>query len=241
MKRWATILGGGIGWAIGGGPIGAILGAALGNSLSDLFSDTSSSEHPGEAEQDFHASLLILASIVIKADGRVDERELSFVREHFKRWFGEEKAQRSFKAFKKVVQAKPSLTEVCQQVRRHMNIQGRIQIVAFLFGLAHADGAMTSDERQQIARIAGYLGIHPSDFQRLEAVHRPSAPDPYEIMGLTPKASDAELKKAYRSLVKKYHPDALHGLGDKALNEAEATFRKIQDAYEEICKSRGIR
>ena len=240
MKGWATLLGGGIGWALGGGPIGAILGAALGNSLSDYFSDSSEPTklHP---EQDFHASLLILASIVIKADGHVDERELTFVREHFKKWFGEEKANQSFRAFKEVVKEKPAITQVCQQVRRHMSIQGRIQLIAFLFGLAHADGAMTGDERQQIARIAGYLGIHPDDFRRLEAVHRPSAPNPYDVLGLSAQATDAEIKKTYRSLVKKYHPDALHGLGEAAVKEAEATFRKIQEAYDQICSQRGTK
>jgi len=240
MKSWATIIGGGIGWALGGGPIGAILGAALGNSLSDYFSD-SSERSENRSEQDIHASLLILASIVIKADGRVDERELTFVREHFRKWFGEEKANQSFKAFKEVVKEKPAITQVCQQVRRHMAIQGRIQLVAFLFGLAQADGSMTVDERQQIARIAGYLGIHPNDFRRLEAVHRPAAPNPYEVLGLPQTATDADLKKTYRSLVKKYHPDALHGLGEAAVKEAEATFRKIQEAYDHICKQRGLK
>ncbi|HAB31516.1 MAG TPA: molecular chaperone DjlA [Cryomorphaceae bacterium] len=242
MKRWTTLIGGGIGWALGG-PIGLILGAALGNSLSDLFTETpgTKSRPHQRGEQDFHASLLILASVVIKADGQVDERELSFVREHFKRWFGEEKAQSSFKAFKKVVQEKPAITQICQQVRRHMSLQGRIQVVAFLFGLAHSDGTMTPEERQQIARIAGYLGIHPQDFQRLEAVHKPSGPSPFEVLGVSADVSERDLKKTYRSLVKKYHPDALQGMGEDVVKEAEATFRKIQSAYEAICKQRGIK
>jgi DnaJ like chaperone protein len=100
---------------------------------------------------------------------------------------------------------------------------------------------MTGDERQQIGRIAGYLGIHPDDFRRLEAVHRPSAPNPYDVLGLSAQATDAEIKKTYRSLVKKYHPDALHGLGESAVKEAEATFRKIQEAYDQICSQRGIK
>lgn len=240
MKRWSTLLGGGIGWVLVGGLKGLILGALFG----ELFSRWTLNEgNPPVLKKgtDFHASLLVLASLVIKADGRVDERELHFVREHFKKWFGEAKAQESFREFKRIVQEKPAVPDVCAQVRRHMSIQHRIQLVAFLFGLAHADGAMTSDERQQIARIAGYLGIHPHDFRRLEAVHRPSAPDPFEVLGIPQTSDDTLVKKTYRNLVKRYHPDAMVGMGEDVVREAEGTFRKIQQAYEEICQQRGIK
>ena len=165
--------------------------------------------------------------MVIKADGHVDERELNFVRAHFKKWFGEAKAQESFREFKRIVQEKPAVPDVCANVRRHMSIQHRIQLVAFLFGLAHADGAMTSDERQQIARIAGYLGIHPHDFRRLEAVHRPSAPDPFEVLGIPQTSDDTLVKKTYRNLVKRYHPDAMVGMGEESFEKRKGRSGKF--------------
>lgn len=241
MKRGVTIIGAVIGWILGRGPIGAIFGAAIGNFASQFFNSDGSRSGDSGAEKEFHGSLLVLASVVIKADGHVDERELQFVREHFKRWFGEERAQESFKSFKQLVQEKPSIPEVCAKVRRRMNLQGRIQLLNFLFGLALADGKMTQEERQQIARIAGLLGVHPQDFQRIEALHKPAAPNAYVVLGVDRTASDAEIKKMYRSLVKKYHPDALHGLGEDVVKEAEGTFRKIQQAYEQICQERGIK
>ena len=78
MKRWTTWLGGGLGWALGG-PVGALLGAAFGNALTDFWSKDPRGAAVPFAERDFHASLLVLASMVIKADGKVDQRELSFV------------------------------------------------------------------------------------------------------------------------------------------------------------------
>jgi DnaJ like chaperone protein len=181
--------------------------------------------------------------MVIKADGRVDERELSFVREQFKQWFGENRANEAFRFFKQVVQEQPALTTVCSEVRKHMSLQGRIQIVGFLFGLAYADGELQPSERQVIARIAQYLGLNQADFDRQELLHRPAAKklDPYKVLGLQPHASDSEIKSAYRKLVKKYHPDALHGMGDDVVKEAESTFRQIQVAYEELCAARGIK
>lgn len=181
--------------------------------------------------------------MVIKADGKVDQRELSFVREQFKLWFGADRANEAFNFFKQVVQEQPALTTVCAEVRRHMSLQGRIQIVGFLFGLAQADGAIEPSERQIIARIAQYLGIGQADFQRQELLHGSAEQriDPYEVLGLSPTASDSELKSAYRRLVKKYHPDALQGMGEDVVKEAEASFRQIQAAYEELCKARGIK
>lgn len=242
MKRWTTWLGGGLGWALGG-PLGALLGAAVGNALSDFWVQDERGAAVPSSERDFHASLLVLASMVIKADGRVDERELSFVREQFRQWFGVDRANEAFRFFKQVVQEQPALTTVCSEVRRHMSLQGRIQIVGFLFALAYADGELQASERQVIARIAQYLGLSSADFSRQELLHRPAEKrrDPYEVLGLTPAASDSDLKSAYRKLVKKYHPDALQGMGDDVVKQAEATFRQIQEAYEELCRQRGIK
>lgn len=242
MKRWTTWLGGGLGWALGG-PIGALLGAAVGNAVSDFWAKDDHGTAVPKSERDFHASLLVLASMVIKADGRVDERELSFVREQFKQWFGIDRANEAFKFFKQVVQEQPAITSVCAEVRRHMSVQGRIQIVGFLFALAYADGELQASERQVIARIAQYLGLSPQDFNRQELLHRPSEKrrDPYEVLGLTSSASDSDIKSAYRKLVKRYHPDALQGMGEDVVKEAEATFRHIQSAYEELSSVRGIK
>ena len=242
MKRWTTWLGGGLGWALGG-PVGALLGAALGNALPDFWSKDPRGAAVPSAERDFHASLLVLASLVIKADGKVDQRELSFVREQFRQWFGTDRANEAFNFFKQVVREQPALTIVCAEVRRHMSLQGRIQIVGFLFGLAQADGAIEPSERQVIARIAQYLGIGQADFQRQELLHGSAEKrlDPYEVLGLSPSSSDSDLKSAYRRLVKKYHPDALQGMGEDVVKEAEASFRQIQAAYEELCRARGIK
>ena len=242
MKRWTTWLGGGLGWALGG-PVGALLGAALGNALTDFWSKDPRGAAVPSAERDFHASLLVLASLVIKADGKVDQRELSFVREQFRQWFGTDRANEAFNFFKQVVREQPALTTVCVEVRRHMSLQGRIQIVGFLFGLAQADGAIEPSERQMIARIAQYLGIGQADFQWQELLHGSAEKrlDPYEVLGLSPSSSDSDLKSAYRRLVKKYHPDALQGMGEDVVKEAEASFRQIQAAYEELCRARGIK
>lgn len=70
------------------------------------------------------------------------------------------------------------------------------------------------------------------------------AKDYYSILGVTREASDDEVKKAYRKLIMEYHPDkvANNSNNDSKYKEfAAKRFREVQDAYEQICKARGIK
>lgn len=61
-------------------------------------------------------------------------------------------------------------------------------------------------------------------------------PDPYSVLGVDRNASDDELKKAYRSLSRKYHPDA--NINNPHKDEAEAKFKEVQQAYQQIMDER---
>ena len=64
--------------------------------------------------------------------------------------------------------------------------------------------------------------------------------DPYKALGLTKDATADEIKKAYRELVKKYHPDKVIA-DDQALKAgAEEKFKQVQKAYETIQKERNF-
>ena len=60
--------------------------------------------------------------------------------------------------------------------------------------------------------------------------------DPYEVLGVSRNASDEEIKKAYRELIRKYHPDSYEG--NPLADLAEEKFREVQEAYDNIMKSR---
>lgn len=231
------------GWSLGG-PIGAILGLALGNIADSYTKEEKFKEytkqavtHPG----DFEVSLLILSAIVIKADGNQNKQELDYVRQQFVGMYGKERANHAFKLFKAIQsQRNISTRQVCLQVRHMMDHPSRLQLLHFLFGIAQADGIVVEKEVQSIHTIANYLGISAIDYGRIQSMFYNDSNHAYEILGLNNNATNDEIKKAYRKLVKKYHPDRVAHLGEAHQKGAEDKFKEVQKAYEQIQKERNI-
>ncbi|WP_290699592.1 DnaJ domain-containing protein [Lacinutrix sp.] len=252
-----------LGWSFGG-PIGAIIGLALG-SIGDALASgkggfllgggepqqtrgrhqqsrpnyrTQQQRRAQTTSGDFEISLLILATVVIKADGKQDEREVAFVRNEFVKMYGKERANKAFDLFKKVSQQTIPLRQVCMQIQQMMDHSSRLQLMHFLFGIAKADTMVTEDEERQIFTIAGYLGISSSDYSRIKAMFYNSRDNAYKILGITKSATNNEIKKAYRNMAKKYHPDKVEHLGDEHKKGAEDKFKQVQKAYEQLQKER---
>ncbi|MBL4939616.1 MAG: TerB family tellurite resistance protein [Lutibacter sp.] len=244
MGNFIKWLGAGLGFTLGG-PIGSILGYAVGSFLGGFskgdieraksFQQTSRTNQSG----DFEISLLLLSSVVIKADGKVDQRELSYVRDHFKNMYGAERANHAFKLFKGFINNNQiSTRQVCEQIRRNLTHATRLQLIHFLFGIAKADGAVTEPEVNAIKIIAGYLYINQYDFESIKAMFYSSTHSAYRILEIEKGVTNGEVKKAYRKMAKKYHPDKLQHLRDEHVKGAEEKFKQVQKAYEQIQKER---
>ena len=256
IKKWQKIsnfskwLGAGIGFTFGG-PIGAILGFVAAT-VVDKFTNEDFVKEQQKYQKDFQQkraqtlsgdfeiSLLILASVVIKADGKVDERELNFVRSQFVGMYGKDRANKAFQLFKGMMKKQVSSRQVCIQIRQHMPHSSRLQLIHFLFGIAKADEYVSDIEVDEIRKIAGYLYVNQYDFESIKAMFYKSSDSAYKILEVETSVTDSELKTAYRKMVKKYHPDKLIGLGDEHLKGAKEKFQRIQEAYEAIKKERGI-
>ena len=252
MANFAKWLGASLGWSFGG-PIGGILGFAVG-SFIDGFSEADIKGYQQRIPEgktrttttrsgDFEVSLLILAAVVIKADGNVDRRELDFVRQSFVKMFGASRANKAFKLFSGIIKKNDiSTRQVCIQIRQHMDHASRLQLMHFLFGIAKADGLVGKLEIESIRKISVYLYISNRDFESIMAMFysKNDTVSSYKILEITKDATNDELKKAYRKMVKKHHPDKVRHLGEEYQKGAEDKFRKIQKAYEQIQKERGL-
>ncbi|MGV6844963.1 MAG: TerB family tellurite resistance protein [Lutibacter sp.] len=247
MKNFLKWLGAGLGFSLGG-PLGSILGYAVGSFISGFskedverakqFSSSSANVQAG----DFEISLLVLAAIVIKADGKVKEQELNYVRQYFKQNFGEQRAANAFKLFKSFIKTNQiSTRQVCLQIRQNTSHATRLQLLHFLFGIAEADGFISQNEINAIKTISGYLSINAYDFESIKAMFYKETDSAYKILGVSKSDSDLEIKKAYRKMAKKYHPDKLQHLGEQHKKGAEEKFKEVQKAYDSIQKERGFK
>jgi DnaJ like chaperone protein len=237
-----------LGWA-SGGPIGALLGFGIGAVIdtADFEVQTSSGGSPfsgsprrAAAYGDFSASLLVLSAAVMKADGKSLKSELDYVRNFFVQQFGESHARQEMLVLKDLLQKEIPLQQVCMQIRQFMPLPQRLQLMHYLFGIAQADGFVDKKEVDVIFTISSYLGIAPADFQSLRAMYFRDVDSDYKILEIEPHASDEELKKAYRRMALKYHPDKVSLLGEEVQKAAREKFLKVQEAYDAIKKQRGI-
>ena len=126
------------------------------------------------------------------------------------------------------------------QIRSYIDHSSRLQLLHYLFGIANADGQIHPKEMISLQKIANYLYINSRDFESIKSMFIDSADQAYKILEISKSASDADLKAAYRKMVKKYHPDKLASMGEEHKKGAQDKFIKVQQAYELISKERGL-
>jgi DnaJ like chaperone protein len=242
MTKFGKWVGLGLGWALGG-PIGGILGLAVG-SIFDSGTSVTGGQHRDVRNQtlrgDYAASLLVLIAAVMKADGRVMKSELDYVRRYFSTRFGEDTASEALIMLRDILKQDIPLREVTQQLSQRLDYSYRLEMLHFLFGIASADGSVIDSESNVIQRIANYMRITASDFESIRAMFVSQTDATYKILEIEPTASDEEVKKAYRRMAMKYHPDKVSHLGEDFKKVAHEKFRKVQDAYDRIKKERGM-
>ncbi|MBL0103172.1 MAG: molecular chaperone DjiA [Bacteroidetes bacterium] len=241
MSSWNKWIFGGLGWAFGG-PIGGIIGFALGSVTEGevKFKAGSGATPPGFLPNDFSAALLVLCAAVMKADRKIMRSELEFVRSFFSRQFGEAHTQERMLLFREILKQDFSLAQVCNQIRQHVDPPSRLQLVHLLFGLATSDGALGVEELTVIEQISHLIGVGTADYESIKAMFSHDTNASYTILEIEKTATDEEVKKAYRKMALKYHPDKVHHLGPEYQKDAQEKFKKINEAYTNIRKERGI-
>ncbi|MFZ5432026.1 MAG: TerB family tellurite resistance protein [Bacteroidota bacterium] len=243
MAKFAKWLGGGLGWAVGG-PIGAILGFVIG-SVVDGTGDKVKPYDGARARRQttaggYFMSLLVLIAAVMKADGKVMRSELDYVKEFLRQNFGEDSAAEAVKMLRDLLDQTIPVTDVCRQIRMNMHYSARLQMVHFLFGIAQADKQVSQDELKLIEHISREMGISESDIISIRAMFIQDTGYAYKILEIGQDASDEEVKKAYRRMAMKYHPDKLATMGEEFQQAGQEKFRKVNEAYQAIKKERNI-
>jgi len=232
MISGKQILWGSLGWAFGG-PIGGILGVIFAGSSEKNYRQVKQSQ-----AGDFMVSLLVLFAKVMKADGKLLKSELDYVKSFLKRNLSRQQAQVFIKMFQEILKQEYSTAEVCRQIQRSMDHPSRLELMHVLFGLSASDGEIHPEEVRVIHTISGYLNISNKDYESIKAIFIKDINSVYKILEIDSSASDNDVKKAYRKMAVKYHPDKVAHLGKEIQKTAEDKFKAVNDAYSEIKKQR---
>lgn len=264
MGLFSKILFTGLGWTVGG-PIGALLGYYLGKLLSSddnggfsPFRDSGSHRGPYRntgTQADIDVALMVLIAAVMKVDGAVKKSELDYVKRFLLNNYGEERGKQMLKVLQQMVQQDIPIDQVCAQIKVNTDYNTRYHMIDFLFGLGGADGIFDQSELNMLRLMAQYLGISQSDYTSIYERHVGSSysgqseysgrsgytKDPYKVLGITHDATDDEVKKAYRKMAMKYHPDRVAGMGEEMQRNAAEQMKEINEAYETIKTARGLK
>ena len=234
---WNKWFFGALGWSMFG-PIGGILGYALGSQTGSKskFSSRKNNTNSG----DFGAALLILLAAVMKADGKILKSELDYIKTFLKSNFGSDNAKQGLKMLKLLLDQDLPLHQVCSQIQKNMDHPSRLQIMHVLFGLSASDGEVHPEEIKVIKKIGNYLNINSNDFESLQAMFYNDTSSAYKVLEITKSATDVEVKKAYRKMAVKYHPDKVAHLGEDFQKMAEEKFKQLNESYKRIKKERNM-
>ncbi len=245
-----------LGW-VSGGPIGALVGFLIGSvvdsgldsvrissgSSSSTYSRGSSGQRgytATEQRNSFFVSLLVLSSAVMRADGVTHQSELNYIKSFIRSNFGENAVSEAMRILQDLEHKDVNLYSVCSQIADNMNYSQRLQLFHYLAQIANSDSEFNQREKDVLETIATYLRLSQSDSSSIISMFWKDSSSAYLVLGISPSATDDEVKSAYRRMAMKNHPDKVATLGPEVQKAAAEKFRQVQEAYETIKRQRGI-
>ncbi len=236
------MFGAGLGWAFAG-PIGGLIGWWLGGQYEGAqgASQSGSFRPPQQtSSSDFAIALLVLVAAVMKADGKVTKNELDYVKQFLIKSFGRDNAQEMLVLLKNLLEQDYPIYEVAGQINSHMSTAEKLQLMHVLYGISQADGHVHASEVELIREIGQHLQLNTADVDAIMAIFVKNTQSYYKLLEIDPTASDQEIKRAYRSMATKFHPDKVQHLGPDFQKMAEEKFKAINEAYQQIKTERGM-
>jgi DnaJ like chaperone protein len=261
MGYWGKVIGGMAGFAMGG-PFGAAIGAALGHAadsgmtprLQFPFSSGSGSVAGqakvaamlGQKQQLFSISVVALSAKLAKCDGPVTRMEIETFRHQFR--IPDNNAREIGRLFDQARETADGYEVYATQLgEAFADNRATLELVlGSLFAIARADGPDNVKEQVFLASVHHAFGLDRVAWDRSSGAAPPRPPtddsDPYEILGAARSADGAEVRAAWRKLMRENHPDALaaRGVPPEFIERANASVARINAAWDRIKRDRRL-
>ncbi len=271
MSWLGKVVGGAFGFLMGG-PVGAIFGAAMGHQFDQSHGGQSPFRMEIESAEQYRAQMAFFTAVfpvmghVAKSDGRVNEAEIELTRRIMARLQLNEAMRKSaMRLFTEGKRADFDLDQALDQLRSECRTHFSLlrAFVEFQLELALADGALHAEEERLLLRICERLHFSRFEFHALKAAleaqlrvargtwrgqqaygreRDPSLEECYAALGVEASASDEEIRRAYRRLLSRHHPDKQSAAGgtEEKVQFANEKTREIRKAWESVRKARNL-
>ena len=226
------------GWGFGGVTCGLI--GFFAGTVVDSFEILSRHKDKDMTMGEFANSLLVLISAVMKADGPIVKSELLYVKQFLKQNFGEKNAVKALALLNNMRKLSILPDEAAAYVNRQLDQSSKLQLIHFLYNLANIDGNMSDAEQKMLRKISNTLKISVSEEKSVgwEDVQQKQIIMAYGTLGVNRTDSIIDVKRAYRTLANKYHPDKVAFLDENQKKNAKDQFQRLTGAYEIIKKDK---
>ncbi|RMG36616.1 MAG: co-chaperone DjlA [Gammaproteobacteria bacterium] len=273
MSWWGKLVGGTLGFMIGGplgAILGVALGHNFDKGLQGMPEGGFGREDfsPDERERIqtvFFTATFSVMGAVAKADGRVSPEEIHLAESVMAQMnLSPQMRKTAIRLFNEGKRADFPLQEVVQQFRQECRRRTTLlqMFLEIQIQAAYADGRLDTAEDALLQRICRLLGVSEFEYRRLQRMIGarygagaegagyarpdtgvPSLEQAYQILGVEPTATDAEVKRAYRRLLSQHHPDKLvsKGLPEEMMQVATQKTHEIKQAWERIRRERGLK
>ena len=237
MSIWGSLIGGMIGFSLGG-PFGMLLGSLVGGKISRARSQSGLGSY-ANPQQVFALSLIVLSAKLSKADGQVSREELIAVKDKLK--IPENELDQVGKIFNKAKEEstgyEPYANQIAQIYRGNLNVLE--EVINILFYIAEADGNISKSELNMIENIARIFGLNEKQFNSIKESRKSSEKlNPYIVLESSPDDNIENIRKKYIKLSKEHHPDLLisKGVPEEVIEESKKKMRAINSAWDQIQK-----
>ena len=237
MSIWGSLIGGMIGFSLGG-PFGMLLGSLIGGKISRSRSGVGFGKF-AQPQQIFALSLIVLSAKISKADGQVSKEELIAVKEKLR--IPDYELDQVGKIFNKAKEESTGYEPYAQQISQIYKSNPNVleEVINILFYIAEADGNISQSELNMIQNIAEIFGLNDTQFNSIKESRKSSDKlNPYIVLGCNPDDNLQDIRKKYLKLSKEHHPDLLmsKGVPAEVINESKNKMRSINSAWDQIQK-----